>query len=232
MRRSIAAPAWRPSGATPSRRSRSGARARATPATGTTAISTATSASTCPSTTSARTSIPEGHRTYTGIKYHAITHDQLHDKWVYDPAIARQRAGEHAAHFRTARQQQVERLAGGMDRPPIVVSPYDAELFGHWWYEGPTFLGDLFRQLHYDQQAVEAITPGDYLDRHPTNQVATPSTSSWGWKGYAGYWLDESNAWVYRHLHVAGERMVELARRHPVGRRGSSSAPSTRRRAS
>jgi len=161
---------------------------------------------------------PAGHRTYTGIKYHAITHEHLHDKWVYDPAIARRRAGEHATHFRTARQRQIERLAGDMDRPPIVVSPYDAELFGHWWYEGPIFLGDLFRQLHYDQHAVEAITPGDYLDRHPTNQVATPSMSSWGWKGYAGYWLDESNAWVYRHLHTAGERMVELAHRYPSAR--------------
>jgi 1,4-alpha-glucan branching enzyme len=159
---------------------------------------------------------PAGHRTYTGIKYHAITHDQLHDKWVYDPDIARRRAAEHAEHFRTARQRQVEAVAGRMDRPPIVVSPYDAELFGHWWYEGPVFLGDLFRQLHYDQQAVEAITPGDYLDRHPTSQVATPSASSWGWRGYAGYWLDESNAWVYRHLHAAGERMVELAHRHPA----------------
>jgi 1,4-alpha-glucan branching enzyme len=103
-----------------------------------------------------------------------------------------------------------------MDRPPIVVSPYDAELFGHWWYEGPMFLGDLFRQLHHDQQSVETITPGDYLERHPTNQVGTPSASSWGWRGYHGYWLDESNAWVYRHLHKAGERMVELARRYPA----------------
>jgi 1,4-alpha-glucan branching enzyme len=158
---------------------------------------------------------PDGHRTYTGIKYHAITHDKLHDKWVYDPDIARRRAGEHAAHFRTARERQVRRLARGMDRPPILVSPYDAELFGHWWYEGPTFLGDLFRQLHHDQHAVATITPGEYLDLYPTNQVATPSASSWGWRGYAGYWLDESNAWVYRHLHAAGERMVELARRNP-----------------
>jgi hypothetical protein len=44
--------------------------------------------------------------------------------------------------------------------------------------------------------------PGDYLDRHPTNQLATPSASSWGWRGYNGYWLNESNAWVYRHLHT------------------------------
>jgi len=158
---------------------------------------------------------PEGHRTYTGFKYHAITHTQLHDKWVYDPDLARTRAGEHAAHFRAGRQRQIEALAAGMDRPPLVVSPYDAELFGHWWYEGPVFLGDLFRQLHHDQQAVETLTPGDYLARHPTNQVATPCASSWGQNGYNAYWLNETNAWTYRHLHAAAERMVELAHGHP-----------------
>ncbi len=158
---------------------------------------------------------PKGIRTYTGMKYHAITHDKLHDKWVYDPDAARGRVGLHASHFRGSRQAQVQALAAGMDRPPIVVSPYDAELFGHWWYEGPVFLNDLLRQLHHDQDAVEAITPGDYLDRHPTNQVTTPCLSSWGLKGYGEYWCNESNAWTYRHVHVAADRMVELARRAP-----------------
>jgi 1,4-alpha-glucan branching enzyme len=156
---------------------------------------------------------PEGHRMYTGIKYHAITHEQMHDKWVYDPVIARGKAGEHAAHFRGERTKQIQELASKMDRPPLLVSPYDAELYGHWWFEGLQFLDDLFRQLHYDQDVVETLTPSDYLDRHPTNQVATPALSSWGRKGYSEYWVNESNAWIYRHLHVAGERMVELVRR-------------------
>jgi 1,4-alpha-glucan branching enzyme len=157
---------------------------------------------------------PEGHRMYTGFKYQAITHDKLHDKWVYDPDAARGRAGLHASHFRGNMEKQAERLRGGMDRPPIILSPYDAELYGHWWYEGPIFLSDLFRQLHFDQSVLEAITPGDYLGRHPTNQRATPAASSWGLKGYNEQWLNETNAWTYRHLHAAGERMVELARQH------------------
>jgi 1,4-alpha-glucan branching enzyme len=97
----------------------------------------------------------------------------------------------------------------------MIVSPYDAELYGHWWYEGPMFLDNLFRQLHFDQDTIETLTPGDYLERHATNQVGTPCASSWGLKGYNEHWLNESNAWTYRHLHVAAERMVELARRHP-----------------
>jgi 1,4-alpha-glucan branching enzyme len=157
---------------------------------------------------------PEGHRIYTGIKYQAITHNQLHDKWVYNPDIAQQKAADHATDFRINRQKQAEHLSHHMDRPPIIVSPYDAELYGHWWYEGPQFLSYLFRQLHHNQSDIETITPGDYLERHPTNQLATPCASSWGQEGYGSYWCDESNAWTYRHLHVAAERMVELARTH------------------
>ncbi len=160
--------------------------------------------------------VPEGHRGYTGLKYHAITHDQLHDKWVYDPDIARERAAEHAMHFRVNRERQIAALASSMDRPPIVLAPYDAELYGHWWFEGPMFLDYLFRQLHYNQDTIGTMTPGEYLEAQPTNQVATPSMSSWGAKGYGEYWVNESNAWIYRHLHVAAERMVELAQRFPA----------------
>ena len=157
---------------------------------------------------------PEGHRMSTGLKYHAITHGELHDKWVYDPDVARGKAGLHASHFRGNMEQQALRLGTGMDRPPVILSPYDAELFGHWWYEGPIFLGDVFRQLHYDQDVLEPITPGDYLERHPTNQQATPSASSWGRRGFNEQWLNETNAWTWPHVHAAGERMVELAHRH------------------
>ncbi len=157
---------------------------------------------------------PEGHRMATGFKYHAITHDVLHDKWVYDPDAARGRAGLHASNFRGNMEKQVQHLAGNMDRPPIIVSPYDAELYGHWWFEGPMFLGDLFRQLHFDQDVIEPISPSQYLERHPTSQTATPGTSSWGLRGYGEMWCSESNAWTWRHVHKAGERMVELARRH------------------
>jgi len=154
---------------------------------------------------------------YTGFKYQAITHDRLHDKWVYDPDAARGKAGLHASHFRGNMQKQAERLRAGiagMDRPPIIVSPYDAELYGHWWYEGPIFISDVYRQLHFDQDALHPCTPGDYLAWHPTNQRATPAASSWGQKGYNQQWLNESNAWTYRHIHAAGERMVNLARKH------------------
>jgi 1,4-alpha-glucan branching enzyme len=103
-----------------------------------------------------------------------------------------------------------------LDRPPIIVAPYDAELFGHWWYEGPEFLDFLVRKLCHDQKnTLSLFTPGEYLRKHPTNQIATPGASSWGEEGYWRVWLNESNEWIYPHLQVAQERMTELARQFP-----------------
>jgi 1,4-alpha-glucan branching enzyme len=144
-----------------------------------------------------------------------VTHRSTGDKRAYDPHAAYLRAAEHAGNFMFNRERQVEHLRANMDRRPIVVAPYDAELFGHWWYEGPTFLELLFRKIHFDQATVAPITPSGYLVEYPSNQVATPSLSSWGQNGYGDYWCNGSNAWVYRHLHKMAERMVELAHRHP-----------------
>jgi 1,4-alpha-glucan branching enzyme len=152
-------------------------------------------------------------RGFTGIKYHRIT-GHTSDKAVYDREMALRVAGEHAGHFLGARMEQARKLAGLMDRPPLLLAPYDAELFGHWWYEGPEFIDALVRKLLHDQKIIGLITPQEYLERWPTNQIATPAASSWGEEGYWRVWLNESNAWIYPHLRVAQERMSERARIH------------------
>ena len=157
----------------------------------------------------------DGIRIHTGLKYHRITSRNMEGKEPYDADLAMSRAAEHAGNFLFNRERQVEYLAGRMDRKPLIVSPYDAELFGHWWYEGPHFLEILFRKMQYDQATVAPITPSEYLNEYPTNQVVRPATSSWGYKGYGEVWLDEGNHWVYRHLHKMAERMTVLARKYP-----------------
>ncbi len=148
------------------------------------------------------------------MKYYRIT-GAAGEKQIYERTPALQAAAEHAQHFLDARVEQARQIAGLMDRPPLIVAPYDAELFGHWWYEGPEFLDYLARKLFYDQKTISLITPGEYLHRHPTNQIATPSASSWGEEGYLRAWLNDKNEWIYPHLQVAQERMTELARKFP-----------------
>ncbi len=152
-----------------------------------------------------------GERKFTGLKYHRITGRTPH-KEPYRPRVARDRAASHAGNFMFNRERQVGHLRGVLGIPPIVVSPYDAELFGHWWFEGPDFLNFFFRKAAFDQRTFATITPGEYLARHPRQQIVTPSASSWGNKGYWEVWLEGSNDWIYVHLHECARRMITLAR--------------------
>ncbi len=157
---------------------------------------------------------PDGNRINLGIKYHAITGRTDH-KLPYQPSRAREKAAVHAGNFMFNREKQIEHLNGMLGIKPLIVSPYDAELFGHWWYEGPDWIDFLLRKLHFDQETVIPVTPSEYLERHPRLQVIQPSMSSWGYKGYNEVWLEGSNDWIYPHLHVMSDRMVELAGRFP-----------------
>ncbi len=156
----------------------------------------------------------DGTRVNTGIKYHRIT-GPTDDKQPYQPDRALDKAAEHAGNFLFNRIKQVEYLASIMGRPPIIVSPYDAELFGHWWFEGPDWIECLIRKTACDQQIVELTTPSAFLERFPRHQVAQPAGSSWGYQGYSEVWLNSSNDWMYRHLHEAVDRMARVAQAHP-----------------
>lgn len=153
---------------------------------------------------------PQGFRINTGLKYWRITNQGNH-KEPYVADWAKEKAAIHAGNFMFNRQKQIEHLGNYMDRKPIVVAPYDAELFGHWWFEGPQWIDFLMRKIACDQTMLQTITPSEYLKENPSNQVCMPSASSWGYKGYNEYWIEASNDWIYRHLIACGHRMIELS---------------------
>ncbi|MGR8941059.1 MAG: glycoside hydrolase family 57 protein [Gammaproteobacteria bacterium] len=154
--------------------------------------------------------IPDGQiRTHTGIKYYRVTGEHQ-PKAVYDPRRACAKAELHARDFIHKRRQQIDSLALNMDRPPLIVAPYDAELFGHWWFEGPHWLETVLRIASQDTSGIETVSCRDYLDRYPMQQVATPSASTWGDQGYSSYWINETNDWIYPYLHQASRQLQDF----------------------
>ncbi|MFI3178058.1 MAG: DUF1957 domain-containing protein [Methylococcaceae bacterium] len=149
-------------------------------------------------------------RINTGIKYYRVTGKNF-PKELYNPAKALAKAQQHAQDFINKRQAQIETLNTCMDRPPIIVAPYDAELFGHWWFEGPHWLESVLRLASEPDNNVQTLSCSDYLKQQTTHQVATPSASTWGDQGYSSYWINDSNAWIYPFLHQAEAEMEKLA---------------------
>jgi 1,4-alpha-glucan branching enzyme len=156
---------------------------------------------------------PVGHgtRKFSGVKYHRIT-GAGDEKELYDPVVAEEVAETQALHFLEERRRQIREVTTtGLD--PIVVVPFDAELFGHWWFEGPRFLEFVIRRAA-NERDFHLSTPSEYLAANPTHQIIEPAASTWGENGYFEVWLNPSNAWIYPQLHIATRRMSEGARRY------------------
>jgi len=158
----------------------------------------------------------DGVKRGVGIKYHRITGEvELHEKQFYAMERATEKAAIHAGNFLFNRQAQVRWLRDKTKDPPIIVAPYDSELYGHWWYEGPQFLEFLIRKTAFDQNEVKLITGSEYLDRYPIRQLQKPNPSTWGAEGYHLVWLNGSNCWIYEHQHWAEKKMEQLAGMFP-----------------
>ena len=170
--------------------------------------------------------LPSGARINTGFKYYSVTGGS-DAKVPYNPALAALKAQQHAEHFIASRVAQVRLLAerrhAGMgagtsapEEPSVIVCPYDAELFGHWWYDHQ-WLEAVLRGLaarRDESVVVDTTTLGGYAAAHAPTTIAALPVSSWGRGGYADVWLQPRSQWVTPRLHAAEDRMVQAAQRH------------------
>jgi 1,4-alpha-glucan branching enzyme len=143
-----------------------------------------------------------------GLKLWRVTDAEadLGAKGPYDPALARGRAAEHARHF--AGVIAATRAAEPGAR--VVAAPFDTELFGHWWFEGVDFLGDLFRAL--PGARVHPSTASRHLERHPPRARVRLTEGSWGAGGNFGMWLGPATAWTWKRMWPLEDAFWAVAR--------------------
>ncbi|MGH7644459.1 MAG: 1,4-alpha-glucan branching protein domain-containing protein, partial [Gemmatimonadales bacterium] len=131
-----------------------------------------------------------------GLKLWRVTSADadLGDKLGYDPAAAGARAREHAAHFAGVLASVAASEPGGR----VVSAPFDTELFGHWWFEGVDFLGELFRRLAGG--AVRPVTATAHLAAHRSRHIVELAEGSWGANGDFSMWMNPGTAWTWTRM--------------------------------
>lgn len=141
---------------------------------------------------------PGGHRYWrvTGAKV------DMGDKQPYYPQEAAARVKSHASHFV---HLVYEALKSGFNDtiPPILCAPFDAELFGHWWFEGPLWLEAIARVLHDYDTGIEMISCAEYLELYPRAGFIALPEGSWGAGGHNEVWMNPDTSWTYTHIYPA-----------------------------
>lgn len=146
-----------------------------------------------------------------GIRYWGVTDPKsdLGAKVIYDPQAAEESAGGHAAHFARLVGDVLDTEGAKSSYPIVTCNPYDTELFGHWWFEGPVFISNVLSRL--PALGVEVDTLGNYLDRHAPAEAITLLEGSWGEGGDHRVWLNRDAEWTWEMAYAAEEEFWTLA---------------------
>lgn len=153
-------------------------------------------------------------RVFTGYKYHAITSLDTNNKSVYSYRKAMGKTKLHTENFLYhIRRKGIMLQTFGIENPVINLA-FDAEFFGHRWFEGIEFLKNLIEEASEDQN-LQLTTPSDVLYDGGRTERLRINEISRSQNGGADTWLDGSNNWIYRHILKAIERMEELTHRFP-----------------
>ena len=149
-----------------------------------------------------------------GLRFWRVTNPKadLGAKEIYIPEKADERVEEHSRHFLTLLKKVLSEYKAETGREGIIVAPYDTELFGHWWFEGPRFLKRVIERIAEDED-IEMITCGDYLEQNPADTIVSLPEGSWGEGGFHWIWLNEWTEWTWRYIYQAELEMREMVRR-------------------
>jgi len=150
-----------------------------------------------------------------GLRYWKVTGPKvdLGGKHLYYPDDIPHKIHQHATHFCAHIKHRLREYRRQTGRHGVVTACFDAELFGHWWFEGPQFLRDVILTLSADPE-VDLCTTAEFLEHHPPDKIAALPEGSWGEQGDHRVWANEQINWMweieYRCEGLLGKHTYEL----------------------
>ena len=152
-----------------------------------------------------------------GLWYWRITGGDvaLGEKDFYEPEWAAARVEAHARHFVSVVEDEAAQWRATSDTPGLICAAYDAELFGHWWYEGVGWLARVL-ELTAASATVTTAAAGAFVAAYPATEAVHLPASSWGRYRTDYTWNNEKVAWMWPIIHERERRMEGLVARYPA----------------
>ncbi len=137
-----------------------------------------------------------------GFHYWRITDKTLKTdkKELYDIIMAQERVKFHANNFISIMEEELNAFINKYNKKGIIISPYDFELYGHWWMEGIDWLKKIF-ELISSNNNIEMITFSEYVSQYKDDfSIIKMKESSWGEGGHFQVWKNQEHAWIWPYI--------------------------------
>lgn len=130
------------------------------------------------------------------------------EKDVYDPAAASKSVQHHARHFVSLLEGVFEQTSIS-EAKPVIVSPYDCELFGHWWHEGVAFIEQVYRLLA-QKSSVDTMSLSEYIDHYRKSfSTIAMEAGTWGMNSDFTVWLSPEHGWIWPYINSSSVDMEQ-----------------------
>lgn len=135
---------------------------------------------------------------------------QYKHKYYPDDAF-KQRIQEHAGNYKWLIKESLRHHFEQSGKATLIMTAFDAELFGHWWFEGPTFLYYVLKWIAADPE-INSATCSEYLSRQPAYNYIQLPESSWGRSYDSSTWMNPEVYWAWERIYSAEREIQELAK--------------------
>ena len=126
-----------------------------------------------------------------------------HPDWTHDKT---DHQAMHFIHHIENTSNHYNRITGKLS---TVCTPFDTELFGHWWFEGPQFLKSVIKGLH-NSPYINPKKAGENYDILKPNEVVSIPEGSWGENNNHDVWSNPGNTWTWEAIYNDELRLNNL----------------------
>jgi len=152
-----------------------------------------------------------------GLHYWKITSKELArgEKHLYKIEEAEEVIKSHATHFISLISEELSQFSRNFNEKGIIISPYDFELYGHWWAEGIEWLKQIF-ELMFLGSDIKMITISDYINQYKEifSTIRMPE-SSWGEGGHFQVWKNPEHGWIWPYINSSIREFENVLESNP-----------------
>ena len=137
-----------------------------------------------------------------GHRYWRVTSLQadLGLKTPYQPDRIEVALNEDADHFVESIRTALQKFKTTHGYEGTLTAPFDSELFGHWWFEGPAFLKKVFEKLS-EHDDINVVHCAQSIAEHPPEKIISMPEGSWGAGGNHYVWMNREVAWMWPYIY-------------------------------
>ncbi|MFW9865339.1 MAG: 1,4-alpha-glucan branching protein domain-containing protein [Candidatus Thorarchaeota archaeon] len=152
-----------------------------------------------------------------GLYYWRITGKQIReeDKQLYNVNKAKERIESHANHFIELLKNEVHLFSKEYSQNALIISPFDFELFGHWWMEGIDWVKKILELISKSDE-IATIPISDYISLHKEKfSIIKMNESSWGKGGHFDVWKNPEHGWVWPYINGSIKSFENILNNYP-----------------